>query len=46
MSKNIGENIELVDLTNQRLKNRNIDKEASLKKLQIEMLESHKMKST
>ena len=42
MSKNIAENLDLADSINQKLKNRNIDKEASLRNLQIEMLESQK----
>ena len=42
MSKNIAENLDIADSINQKLKNRNIDKEASLRNLQIEMLESQK----
>ena len=42
MNKSILENLSIGDSINQKLKNRNIDSATSLKKLQIEMLESQK----
>ena len=42
MNKNILENLSIGDSINQKLKNRNIDSAASLKKLQLGMLESQK----
>ena len=42
MNKSILENLNIGDSINQKLKNRNIDSATSLKKLQIEMLESQK----
>jgi len=42
MNKNILENLSIGDYINQKLKNRNIDSATSLKKLQLEMLESQK----
>ena len=42
MNKSILENLSIGDSINQKLKNRNIDSAASLKKLQLEMLESQK----
>ena len=42
MNKNILENLSIGDSVNQKLKNRNIDSATSLKKLQLEMLESQK----
>ena len=42
MNKNILENLSIGDSINQKLKNRNIDSATSLKKLQLEMLESQK----
>jgi electron transport complex protein RnfB len=42
MNKSIPENLNIGDSINQKLKNRNIDSAASLKKLQLEMLESQK----
>ena len=42
MNKNIHENLSIGDSINQKLKNRNIDSATSLKKLQLEMLESQK----
>jgi len=42
MNKNILENVSIGDSINQKLKNRNIDSATSLKKLQLEMLESQK----
>ena len=42
MNKSILENLSIGDSINQKLKNRNIDSATSLKKLQLEMLESQK----
>ena len=42
MNKSILENVSIGDSINQKLKNRNIDSATSLKKLQLEMLESQK----
>ena len=42
MNKSILENLDISDSINQKLKNRNIDSAKSLKKLQLEMLESQK----
>ena len=42
MNKSILENLNIGDSINQKLKNRNIDSATSLKKLQLEMLESQK----
>ena len=42
MNKSILENVSIGDSINQKLKNRNIDSTTSLKKLQLEMLESQK----
>ncbi len=42
MNKSILENLAIGDSINQKLKNRNIDSATSLKKLQLEMLESQK----
>ena len=42
MNKSILENLSIADSINQKLKNRNIDSATSLKKLQLEMLESQK----
>ncbi|MEL0207462.1 MAG: RnfABCDGE type electron transport complex subunit B [Gammaproteobacteria bacterium] len=42
MNKSIHENLSIGDSINQKLKNRNIDSATSLKKLQLEMLESQK----
>ena len=42
MNKNILENVSIGDSINQKLKNRNINSATSLKKLQLEMLESQK----
>ena len=42
MNKNILENVSIGDSINQKLKNRNIDSATSLKKLQLDMLESQK----
>ena len=42
MNKSIFENLSIGDSINQKLKNRNIDSATSLKKLQLEMLESQK----
>ena len=42
MNKSILENLSISDSINQKLKNRNIDSATSLKKLQLEMLESQK----
>jgi len=42
MNKSILENLSIGDSINQKLKNRNIDSTTSLKKLQLEMLESQK----
>ena len=42
MNKSILENLSIGDSINQKLKNRNIDSTSSLKKLQLEMLESQK----
>ena len=42
MNKSILENLSIGDSINQKLKNRNIDSSTSLKKLQLEMLESQK----
>ena len=42
MNKSILENLSIGESINQKLKNRNIDSAASLKKLQLEMLESQK----
>ena len=42
MNKSILENLSIGDFINQKLKNRNIDSATSLKKLQLEMLESQK----
>jgi len=42
MNKSILENLSISDSINQKLKNRNIDSTTSLKKLQLEMLESQK----
>lgn len=42
MNKSILENLSIGNSINQKLKNRNIDSAASLKKLQLEMLESQK----
>jgi ABC-type phosphate transport system ATPase subunit len=42
MNKSILENIDIANSINQKLKNRSIDKSASLKKLQAAMLDSQK----
>ena len=42
MNKSIHENLNIGDSINQKLKNRNIDSATSLKKLQLEILESQK----
>ena len=42
MNKNIAENLDLAELINQKLDNRNINKQKSIKKLQLEMLDSQK----
>ena len=39
---NIAENLDLAELINQKLENRNINKQKSIKKLQLEMLDSQK----
>ena len=42
MNKSILENLDLAQSINQKLKNRNIDKTSSIKKLQLEMLDAQK----
>jgi electron transport complex protein RnfB len=42
MNKSIGENLDIAELINQKLSNRNINKQKSIKKLQFEMLDSQK----
>ena len=42
MNKSIAENLDLAELINQKLDNRNINKQKSIKKLQLEMLHSQK----
>ena len=42
MNKSIAENLDLAELINQKLGNRNINKQESIKKLQLEMLDSQK----
>ncbi len=42
MNKSITENLDLAELINQKLANRNINKQESIKKLQLEMLDSQK----
>ena len=42
MNKSIAENLDLAELINQKLSNRNINKQKSIKKLQFEMLDSQK----
>ena len=44
MNKSIAENLDLAELINQKLDNRNINKQKSIKKLQLEMLDSQKTK--
>ena len=45
MNKNISKNVDLAELINQKLENRNLDKGLALKKLQIAMLDSHSLTS-